>query len=138
MHPEILKKIPILKKLRTLEQEAGKYTALKTTPAKEDETKKSKELKCQPNCQPKSELQCEYLASEDAHVPDFSANFLKVLSLYDNQLAKDKTKSVPTDDTGAEHTLTTFQKLSINGHILHAECVGSKGPKTLRGYQTGR
>uniref|UniRef100_A0A673G9I2 Methenyltetrahydrofolate synthetase domain containing n=1 Tax=Sinocyclocheilus rhinocerous TaxID=307959 RepID=A0A673G9I2_9TELE len=43
LHTEILKKIPILKKLRTLEQEAGKDVALKTTPAEEDPTKKSKE-----------------------------------------------------------------------------------------------
>uniref|UniRef100_A0A8C1WAU0 Methenyltetrahydrofolate synthase domain-containing protein n=1 Tax=Cyprinus carpio TaxID=7962 RepID=A0A8C1WAU0_CYPCA len=56
LHTEILKKIPILKKLRTLEQEAGKDVALKTTPAEEDQTKKSKELKWQPNCHPKAEL----------------------------------------------------------------------------------
>lgn len=165
LHTEILKKIPILKKLRTLEQEAGKYAALKTTPAKEDETKKSKELKWQPNCQPKSELQCEYLASEDNTCAGFERTFPKssvtiCLSNIPAGLRVSELKSLLreheafplriswqgtkqrafllyADDTGAEHTLTTFQKLSINGHTLHAECVRSKGPKTLRGYQTG-
>ncbi|XP_052387205.1 methenyltetrahydrofolate synthase domain-containing protein isoform X3 [Carassius gibelio] len=56
LHTEILKKIPILKKLRTLEQEAGKDVALKTTPDEEDQTKKSKELKWKPNCHPNAEL----------------------------------------------------------------------------------
>ncbi|XP_059420766.1 methenyltetrahydrofolate synthase domain-containing protein isoform X2 [Carassius carassius] len=56
LHTEILKKIPILKKLRTLEQEAGKDVALKTTLDEEDQTKKSKELKWQPNCHPNAEL----------------------------------------------------------------------------------
>ncbi|XP_043090475.1 methenyltetrahydrofolate synthase domain-containing protein-like isoform X2 [Puntigrus tetrazona] len=41
LHREKLKKIPILKKLKELEQQVGKYASLKTTLAKDDETKKS-------------------------------------------------------------------------------------------------
>ncbi|CAM4578560.1 unnamed protein product [Leuciscus chuanchicus] len=75
LHTEVLKKIPILKTLRTLEQEAGKDVALKTTPARADGTKKSKELKWQPDCYPKAELQCECLASEGDKCAAFERKF---------------------------------------------------------------
>ncbi|KAK7160677.1 hypothetical protein R3I93_008365 [Phoxinus phoxinus] len=77
LHTEVLKKIPILKTLRTLEQEAGKDVALKTTPAGADGTKKSKELKWQPDCYPKVELQCECLASEGDKCAAFERKFPK-------------------------------------------------------------
>ncbi|KAL1256484.1 hypothetical protein QQF64_012029, partial [Cirrhinus molitorella] len=158
LHREILKKIPILKKLRTLKRVAGKDVALKTMSAEEDETKISNKLKWQPNFHPKAELQCEYLSSKDNKCAGFNHKFpnssvtticlsnipagLRVSELksllreQDSaplhiswQGAKHRAFLLYPDTTGAEHALTTFEKLSINGYTLHAECARSQEPK---------
>ncbi|XP_051726999.1 methenyltetrahydrofolate synthase domain-containing protein isoform X1 [Ctenopharyngodon idella] len=160
---EVLKKIPILKTLRTLEQEAGKDVALKTTPAREDETKKSKELKWQPDCYPKPELQCECLTSEGDKCAAFECKFPEspVTTVYCSDIPAGlrvselksllrKQEAVPlriiwqgakhrafllyANDTGAEHALTTLKKLSIYGHTLHAECVRSHTKLVGKGH----
>ncbi|RXN30258.1 methenyltetrahydrofolate synthase domain-containing isoform X2 [Labeo rohita] len=166
LHTEILKKIPILKKLRTLEQAAGEDVTLKTMPAEEDETKISSKLKWQPNCHHKAELQCEDLSSEDNKCAGFDHKFPKssvtticlsnvpaglrvseLKSLLREQEAvplriswqgtKHRAFLLYPDYTSAEHALTAFEKLSINGRTLHAECARSQRPKTQRGYQMG-
>lgn len=74
---EVLTKIPILKKLRLLEQNAGKDVTLKTPPAGEYENNNLQEacqskiqpdLKWEPNCDPKSKQQQGHLTYEgDKH-----------------------------------------------------------------------
>ncbi|KAA0714597.1 Methenyltetrahydrofolate synthase domain-containing protein [Triplophysa tibetana] len=81
---EVLTKIPILKKLRLLEQTAGKDVTLKTPPAGEYEnnnlqeacqSKIQPELKCEPNCDPKSKQQYGHLTYEDDKHARFKDKF---------------------------------------------------------------
>lgn len=81
---EVLAKIPILKKLRSLEQRAGKNVTLKTPPAGEYENKNSQEvcqskiqheLKWEPNCDPRSKQQQGHLTSEDDKHDRFKDKF---------------------------------------------------------------
>ncbi|XP_067275911.1 methenyltetrahydrofolate synthase domain-containing protein [Pseudorasbora parva] len=145
VHTELLKKIPILKVLRKLEQEAGKDVALKTTTAQEDETKKSKEPKWQPDYHLKDELQRECLASEGDKCAAFENKFTKrpVTTVYLSDIpaglrvgklksllreqeavplkiiwqgAKHRASLLYSDDTSADHAVTILKKLNLWPH----------------------
>ncbi|XP_073785438.1 methenyltetrahydrofolate synthase domain-containing protein isoform X2 [Danio rerio] len=150
LHKEELKKIPILKKLRTLEQEAGKDVALKLIHAGEDEYRKSKELQWQSH--PKADLEFKCLASNSDRCSGFEPKFptttvylsdippaLRVSELKGLlreqevvplqirwQGAKRKAFLLYADFTGAERATAILQKLFINGHTIQAKCVSSQ------------
>ncbi|XP_056334137.1 methenyltetrahydrofolate synthase domain-containing protein isoform X2 [Danio aesculapii] len=153
LHKEVLKKIPILKKLRTLEQEAGKDVALKLIHAGEDKYRKSKNLQWQPHAE--ADLECKCLASNSDRCSGFEPKFpksppttvylsdippvLRVSELKGMlreqevaplqirwQGAKCKAILLYADLTGAERATAILQKLFINGHTIQAKCVSSQ------------
>lgn len=152
LHKEVLKKIPILKKLRTLEQEAGKDVALNLIHAGEDEYRKSKELQWPHS---KADLECKRLALNCDRWAGFEPKFFKsppttvylsdipaelrvselkgllraqeVVPLQIRWLgAKHEAFLLYADFTGAERATAILQKLFINGHTIQVKCVSGE------------